>query len=690
MAADPIVTLGDATPAASTERAPASTTSAGRLRLLLLSFLMLFVELALIRWTAANNVYLASLTNFVLLASFLGIGIGFLRADSRWSLLPLAPVVLALLVGFVLAFPVSINVLGVGHLLHGAQGLPLLPQWLSVSVVFLLVAATLAAIGQEVARSFQRFSPLEAYRLDILGSLLGITAFSALSFLWLPPIAWGALASLVLIALIWRGLRWWQIASLVAVLALLGVESASSLDHWSPYYKIHAVHAAAPSFVRDIPTHGVTTVWANNIPHQTAYPISTLRRLEPFYFYPYRHIDRTRLNNVLIVGAGTGNDVAVALSEGAKHIDAVEIDPVIQSLGRRWHPDRPYQSPRVSVHINDGRAVIQNTGSRYDLILFALPDSLTLLTGQTNLRLENYLFTVESMRRVKSILKPGGTFSMYNYYSQSLLDRYATTLATVFGSQPCEEVGNRLAGRQQAVLTTGAGAARNCSSPWNRRRISGATDDWPFPYLSSHAIPSFYLRVLALVLIGSLVLVWLAGGAPMRMARYLDLFCMGAAFSLLETKNVVQFALLFGTTWFVNSLVFAGVLLSVYLAVEVARHVRLPRSHWLYLALIASLAVAWLLPQESILSLPPVLRFICGGAVAFTPIFCANLVFAQRFRDVASSTVAFGANLLGAMLGGAIEYVALISGYRFLLVIVAVLYGLAFLVTSTRGRRLAL
>ena len=188
------------------------------------------------------------------------------------------------------------------------------------------------------------------------------------------------------------------------------------------------------------------------------------------------------------------------------------------------------------------------------------------------------------------------------------------------------------------------------------------------------------------MLIGSLVLVWLAGGSPLRMRRYMDLFCMGAAFSLLETKNVVQFALLFGTTWFVNSLVFAGVLLSIYLAVEVARHVRLPRPRWLYLALIASLAVAWLLPQESILSLTPVLRFIVGAAVAFAPIWCANLVFAQRFRDVPSSTVAFGANLLGAMLGGAIEYVALISGYRFLLVIVAVLYGLAFLIASARGR----
>jgi hypothetical protein len=686
MAAETIATLDKAPPAAVAERIPSRTTSAQRARLVLLSFLMLFVELALIRWTAANNVYLAPLTNFVLLACFLGIGIGFLRATSRFSLLPWAPVVLALLVAFVLAFPVTIKAFGVSHVLHGAHGLPLLPEWLSISVIFLLVTATMAAIGQETARSFRRFRPLEAYRLDILGSLLGITVFSGLSFLWLPPIAWGAVASAVLVALIWRRSRWWQIGALMAVLVLLGIESASPLDHWSPYYKVSAIHTPW-TVVHGVPTHGVITVWANNIPHQTAYPVSTLRRLEPFYFYPYRHVDRRHLNNVLIVGAGTGNDVAVALSEGAKHIDAVEIDPIIESLGQRWHPDRPYQSRRVSVHIDDGRAFIQDTERRYDLILFSLPDSLTLITGQSNLRLDNYLFTLESIRRVKSILRPGGTFAMYNYYGQALLDRYATTLTMVFGSRPCEEIGKRLAGRHQAVLTAGAGAARNCATPWNGHMIRAATDDWPFPYLLSRTIPVFYLRVLGLVLAGSILLVWLAGGAPTRMGRYVDLFCMGAAFSLLETKNVVQFALLFGSTWFVNSLVFAGVLLSVYLAVELARHVRLPRPHWLYLALIASLMVVWLLPQASLLNLPPVPRFVCGAAVAFAPILCANLVFAQRFQAVASSTVAFGANLLGAMVGGAIEYVALITGYRFLLVVVAALYGLAFILSRTRAMR---
>jgi hypothetical protein len=160
---------------------------------------------------------------------------------------------------------------------------------------------------------------------------------------------------------------------------------------------------------------------------------------------------------------------------------------------------------------------------------------------------------------------------------------------------------------------------------------------------------------------------------------------MGAAFLLLETKNIIQFALLFGTTWFVNSLVFAGVLLAVYLAVETARRVRLPRPGVLYGSLIASLALAWLVPQESLLTLPVVVRFLAAGALAFAPIFLANLVFAQRFADVQNSGTAFAVNLLGAMAGGALEYLSLITGYHVLLIVIGALYGLAF-VTGRIGR----
>lgn len=167
------------------------------------------------------------------------------------------------------------------------------------------------------------------------------------------------------------------------------------------------------------------------------------------------------------------------------------------------------------------------------------------------------------------------------------------------------------------------------------------------------------------------------------MRPYVDLFFVGAACLLLETKNVVQFALLFGTTWFVNSLMFAGILLAVLAAVEVARRLRLPDRRVLYVLLAASLLLAWAVPPSSLLGLALVPRFAAAVALAFAPVFLANLVFSQRFRDVGASTVAFGANLLGAMLGGVLEYGALVVGYRALLIVAAALYALAFVT----GRR---
>jgi hypothetical protein len=372
--------------------------------------------------------------------------------------------------------------------------------------------------------------------------------------------------------------------------------------------------------------------------------------------------------------------VGIALAEGAQHVDAVEIDPVLVQLGRQYNPEHAYQNPRVSVHIDDGRAFLQNTDERYNLIIFALPDSLTALAGQSALRLENYLFTSQAVQLARAHLAPGGMYTMYNYYQPFLLNRYATTLDTVFGSAPCAELGNTVNGRQEAVLSVALdGQTPNCTSRWQGQRVTPATDDWPFPYLPSRSIPSYYLWVIGLILAGALVVIRKAGGPLKQMAPYVDLAFMGAAFLLLESKNIVQFALLFGTTWFVNSLVFAGVLGSVYAAIETARHVRLPRPVVLYGALMVALGVAWTIPQESLLGLPTVLRFLAATAIAFAPIFLANLVFAQRFKGVGSATTAFAANLLGAIVGGVLEYLSLITGYRFLLVVVAALYALAFL-----------
>ncbi|HET9671242.1 MAG TPA: spermidine synthase, partial [Actinomycetota bacterium] len=315
---------------------------------------------------------------------------------------------------------------------------------------------------------------------------------------------------------------------------------------------------------------------------------------------------------------------------------------------------------------------------RYDLVLYAIPDSLTVLAGQSSLRLESYLLTEEAMREVRDHLTPTGAMSMVHYYLPAVVDRYAAALDRVFGHRPCVDLAPGAGPRPRTVLTvTMRPDDLSCAERWARpaRVIEPVTDDHPFAYLVGRRIPASYQVTLLAIVLGSLVAVRLGAGPFRRMAPYLDLWCMGAAFLLLETSNVVRFALLFGTTWLVNALVFAGILVSVYVAIELSRRVRFRRSRLLFVPLFAAIALAWAIPPESLLGLPFVPRFLAAVALGFAPVFVANLIFAERFRDVGASAVAFGTNLLGAIVGGVLEYAALVTGYRALLVLVALLYG---------------
>ncbi len=658
-------------------RAASRIPLAGRSRLVVLSFLMLFVELGLIRWTAENVVYLGYFSNLILLASFLGIGAGFIRGGREQNGFAKAPVALAGLILFVSVFPVQVTKLSPEYRLGGiVPGMFALPVWIELPIIFIATVIVMGYIAQGVAKTFSEFEPLEAYRLDISGSILGILGFTALSFLGAPPGVWGLLIGVTFLATLERPVARLTKAAVIVIVVILAAASLVLHDRWSPYYKVTAQPREG----------GLVAVKVNGRPHQTIVPIDRLTADQPFYTATYERLNGVPLDDVLIIGAGTGNDVAVALDQGAQHVDAIEIDPVLNRIGRSSHPDHPYDDPRVETTITDGRAFLQNTDRRYDLILFALPDSLTLLSGHGALRLESYLFTQEAFTSARNHLKPGGVFSIYNYYSALASKRFATTMQQVFGSPPCQWLGGRYGARREAVLmASDTPDSIACDSVWQAEGevLEPATDDHPFPYLPGRSIPGFYVVSLLLVLVASVVIVRRAAGPLHPMKQYLDLFFMGAAFLLLETKNVVQFALLFGTTWVVNALVFTGVLLAVLAAVWVAKRVRLPNPWVLYGVLLVSLVAAWLVPAGSLLTLPYAARFAVATVVAFAPIFLANLVFAQRFKDVGSSTVAFGANLLGAMIGGVLEYAALVVGYRSLLIAAAVLYGLAFLA----GRR---
>src|SRR6266699_859273 len=230
-----------------------------RVELFLASFLMLFVELVLIRWAGAYVVYLSYFANFILLCSFLGIGIGFLRARKRPDLFRFAPVVLALFLGLVIGFPATIDRTG-GDLVYFGVQTHGLPVWLMLPFVFIATALTMATVAQGVAVRFAAFPALEAYRLDILGSIAGIVTFSALALAGLGPIAWGLVIAILFVLLLRRPsmLQWVAAGAVVAVLAS-GALRADTI--WSPYYRLQVGHLDDSTYID-----------ANGVPHQTAIP----------------------------------------------------------------------------------------------------------------------------------------------------------------------------------------------------------------------------------------------------------------------------------------------------------------------------------------------------------------------------------------------------------------------------------
>ena len=656
------------------EREPEKPDFAVIRRLILGSALMLFLELALIRWLGSNVVHLSYFSNFVLLGSFLGIGLGFLISKRNWSVLPAAPVILAILVIGTYLAPVTIDRAGDQIIYFTSLSTTGPPAWLVLPLIFIFVAAVLAGPAEVVGRCFADLRPLTAYRWDLVGSLIGIGSFTLMSFLRAPSVVWGLIVTIGFVILIGKWQRYLAGVAGAAMVGILLMETLSPGISWSPYYKIHT----DDRIVADLP---LTDISVNGVPHQIMRPATQRLLEEPQYGFPYERSPENPLQNVLIIGAGSGSDVAIALANGAQHIDAVDIDPRIMQIGVEKNPDHPYDDPRVTRHVNDGRAFLETTDNKYDLILFALPDSLALVTGASQIRLESFLFTEQALTAAREHLTPDGAFAMYNYYREDwLIDRLAGTAAAAFGHTPCVD----LPGGGQAVVTAALNEAnQSCGTPYVPAGtvIAPATDDRPFLYYQGGPIPALYLWTLAGILLISLIAVRILGGPLKAMRPYADLFFMGAAFLLLETKNIATFALLFGTTWLVNAMVFAGVLVIVLAAVETTRRFRTPPLPVVFGGIAVSLAVCYFVEPDWLLTLPFIPRLLVAILLAFVPIYLANVAFSKRFGASDDSRSAFGLNLLGAMLGGCLEYLALLTGYRNLLLIVAALYLFAFLLT---------
>jgi SAM-dependent methyltransferase len=663
-----------------------------RARLVLTSGTLLFVELLLIRWIPSEVRYIGFFSNFLLMASFLGIGIGLLLGRLRSvDTIAVFPILLVVVVALITSLELDVQVRSLDELFFGlAESSSADVNFLVLPIVFGLVTALMASLAIPLGPLLRSMPPLQAYGWDIVGSMVGIASFTILSAAGTPPIVWFTVAA-ILVALLIGGSRIRPLLGIPAIAALglvlfLAARASTPDEIWSPYYRINTYRAANEELYVNV----------NGIPHQALHPVAAPK--EQFYDQLYKWFPDRTYPEVLIVGAGSGTDVAMALANGAGHVDAVEIDRAIQKLGIDHHPDHPYDDPRVTRFENDGRAYLRSTDKQYDLVIFALPDSLTLVSSTANIRLESFLFTQQAFESVKDHLAPDGVFVVYNYYRENwLISKLYSMLDATFDSPPILQVYDA----RKAIFASGplidsldggpppadtVGQVPDVGEPVPK----AASDDWPFLYLRTPFIAPHYLVALAFALAIALfgvVGAARAGGTSIR--RFSPhFFVLGAAFLLLETRSLVSFSLLFGSTWLVNALAFFAILASVLLAILVNARWRINRPELLYGGLFAALAVAFALPPESLLIDPPWLRYLLAGVVAFAPVFLANLVFTYSFRDTRTADMAFASNLLGAMVGGAMEYVALLTGYRALLLVVAVLYGLAWLF-ATRFRMLA-
>src|SRR5438093_1800880 len=390
------------------------------------SFLVLFLETSLIRWMPAYIRLLAYFSNFILLASFLGIGLGCLIAGRGRPLIawfPLLHLAVIVAVGR-LRLEVAVPSTSAIYFSSGTSA-PVVPveSTLLLPLLFTTVAAVFVAVAHQMGRDLTGHPPLRAYVINHLGSLTGVAAFAIVSWLRLAPIVWFSIAAAAALPFMFGGRRVIaaiNIGLLAASLAIVYRMQDASL--WSPYYRITVYQDQSD-----------TVVEVNHIFHQSMAPVA---HKEYFYQWPYTVFGGS-FDDVLILGAGTGTDVAAALRHGARHVDAVEIDPVILDLGLEHHPDRPYSDPRVTMICDDARHFLRTTTKKYDLVVFALIDSLTLQSSFSRVRLESCMFTEESFRAVRDRLAPRGVMALYNYFREKwLVDRLANTVTLAFGEPP--------------------------------------------------------------------------------------------------------------------------------------------------------------------------------------------------------------------------------------------------------------
>ena len=512
-----------------------------------------------------------------------------------------------------------------------------------ICMIFFLTTFIFIPIGQKIGQLMKGLDPLSAYSMNILGSLVGVICFGIASFFHTPAWVWFFIAGGIYIITIFKERRIaLHVFLLTVIVVTIGVVEKDII--WSSYYAINVKKTEDKSIF----------VYVNQLFHQQAVNFEEEPLLLSKYLAPYRWIQP---HKVLIIGAGTGNDVWAARLSGAKHIDAVEIDPVIRQLG---HPQNPYQSDNVHVFIDDARSFMHKTTNRYDMIVFGTLDSHASLSVASSIRLDNYVYTKQSLEEAKRLLDPNGVLVLlFSVPTEWMVHRIFSLADAVFKPEDA-----RFAMTDQSLFNLALLAGPGLKKMLDQNpsisaflnvlpKEDGAavpTDDWPNLYLAKREIPKLYIKTLVVIICIALAMVFIC--TPMKIGKWDPVFFfLGGGFLLLETKSVTTFSLLFGSTWIVNAVTFSAILGIALLANWLVAVKHLEKPKWFLAGLIVTLVILYLFPLTPLLNLNFLMKILISAFLIALPIFFSSFIFAILIKRTANIGLALGSNLVGAVMG---------------------------------------
>tara|TARA_B100000795_G_scaffold224725_1_gene180223 strand:- start:645 stop:3005 length:2361 start_codon:yes stop_codon:yes gene_type:complete len=652
----------------------------------------LYLELMIIRLHSSFFQIFAFFKNISLISCLLGLGVGYLLGSKKiYSLKWVLP-----LLTFQICLMFFIKNTPIGPFFQN----PVTEQWAMgqsyasgivqfiiiyffLILIFIFNAMAFVPLGHLVSNLMSQQEKLKSYSWNLLGSLSGIILFSIMSLMWTPPSLWFLVGFIFIFFLQKKDLVNMAFSgiSLIVIMFLFAIpKSVYKDDIYSPYQIISVEHGAKNLAIK-----------ASNLWFQTPHDFTVDGWSS--YLVPFKVFKKTP-QNVLVVGSGTGNDVAYALTQNVKSIDAVEIDPVIIELGKKYHPQKPYDSKKVQVIQNDARNFIQHTNKKYDLIIYGLLDSHTSLSGKGGIRLDSYVYTVNAFKEARKILSDDGYISLSFSVSieslgvkifQMLEEAFEGHKPKVFYHLDIENDFQRglytfVIAKDPNKLFDNLDKTLSEVSFFNNSsiEIDKSTDDWPFFYMPNKVWPKSYLVILLIIFISSYLFI----NKTVRMNKNnfsFACFFLGAGFMLIETKGITELALVYGSNWFVVSIVISFILIMAFFANLMIIKKSKIKITTIYFLILASLLFGYYVTYLDLTNIPSVLLKFLIPAILTIPIFFSGLAFSKQLSTEKLVGIALSSNILGAIFGGLLEYNSMYFGFRSLYLLGFTMYLLAFL-----------